>query len=275
MSNPVETVGVDAVLELDGDIVAAQTDATLTIPTELREIITKEEDNFVRHLSGKQEWSISQDVFFLDDEDDVFIGNQKVELRIDDGTDTDTFEAFPRLTDITLTLTQNLAEVSSLDRELWRFLRPAERLWIIEAEGNWYDPKDNNLEQVLDAKDDRERLTIELDFGPYTFEGEVAVGDFEVSGETGGESAATSFTFGGDKELGYTGPSGGASGDLLDIWFDQAEPDVVFQFQGNDIWFVGSAFAGELSISVTEGEEPVTSMSLEGNGPIEREDQSA
>lgn len=261
------------ILELDGGVVAAQTDATLNIPTDLREIITKNQSNFVSHLSGKQEWSISQDVFYTDGSDEVFIPNERVALSVDDGSG---MAEVARLTDITLNLSQNLAEVSSLDRPLWRYLRPAERLWTIEATGNWVDPKGNTLESILDAKDAREYVDVELDVDGTLLTGSVAVGNISVSGATGGESTSFDLTLGGNGVLTKAGTMGNTDVEALyDLYFSQTLVPTTLRFEEGDIWYVGSSYAGEVNISIVEGEEIVASLSLEGDGPIARDDQTA
>lgn len=271
-----ETVGVNVLVELDDTTVGAQTDATLSIPQELREIITKQENNFVSHLQGKREWSVSCDSFVLDDTDDVFIANGKAELRLsfDDGS---TYEESPRLNTIDLDLTQNLAERSALDLPNWRYLLPAERLWTIDVTGTYFSPFQDDgsggtentiLGEILKAKDDDERVQIELEVAEMTLSGEVALGDIEVTGSTGGETADLSITYGGNGELTKDGSLGDKTDKLFEAYFDQTLMDTIIQITDFPHYWEGSGYASSISMSITDGEEITASIDIEGDGPI-------
>lgn len=275
-----ESVGVNVLVQSDGVVIGAQTDATLNIPQELREIITKQENNFVSHLQGKQEWSISSDSFVLDDTDDVFIANGRatLEFSFDDGT---TFTAFPRLQDIDLELTQNLAERSALDLPNWRYLLPAERLWTIETSGIYFKPEEGdgsgglqNTEfgDILDAKQNDERADVKLTIDTMTLEGEVALGDVEITGSTGGETAGLSISYGGNGELTKTGSLDPKTDKLFDLYFSQTRSDTIIEINDFPHYWQGNAYASSVSVSITDGEEITASLSLEGDGPIEQFD---
>jgi len=270
-TSPVETVGVNVLLQLSGTRYAAQTDATLNIPQELREIITKTENNWISHLSGKQEWSVSQDSYYIDADDEAYIANGRIKMRVDVGTaGSPDFVEFARLTSIDLNLTQNLAEVSPLDRPLWRYLRPAERMWTVDIEGNYYDEDGEALNKVFEAKDARERLDLELDYDGRVISGTVATGDFELSASTGGESAAFTLSLGGDGVLTEGTSTGSASDAALDLFFNQTLETVNIELIDEANWFEGQAYVGDLTISATEGEEPTISFDLQGSGPSDR-----
>lgn len=268
---PIETVGVNVLLQLSGSRYAAQTDATLNIPQELREIVTKTNDNFINHLSGKQEWSVDQDSYYFDDQSEAFISNGRISMRVNIGTDaTPNYVEFARLTSIDLNLTQNLAEVSSLDRPLWRYLRPAERSWTVDVTGNYYDEAGYGLNEVFDAKENRERLDVEIDLDGRVLSGTVATGDFDLSASTGGESAEFNLTFGGDGVLQSGTSVGSPTDEAFDLYFGQTLVPVTIEIVNEQNWFEGSAYLGDLSVSVPEGEEPTISFDLQGSGPIAR-----
>lgn len=266
MADP--SVGVNVLVSLDGTIVGAQSEATLSIPQELRELITKQDSNFVSHLSGKQEWSLSGTSFVLDTGGEAFISNGKgkIELSFDDGSN---YVEFPKLDSIEIELTQNLATIGALDKPLWRYLRPAERLWTAEVSGTYFDPADSILGDVQSAKEDRERVDARISIDDKTLEGQMALGDLEVEAATGGESTTLSLSLGGDGTLTETGTDLDSSIDLLfGGYFDQSLFDLHFDIEDLDHRYEGSAYLSTLTTTFTDGEEATIEYEFEGDGPI-------
>lgn len=278
---PNTSTGVNTILELDSTIIGAQTSATLDVPQELRELITKQENGFISHLSGKQEWSVSNSSFILNTNSDAFIstGNAQLELSVDGGT---TYDVMPRLDSIEIELTQNLAEEGGLDRPLWRYLNPAERGWTMEIEGAYFEPEEDDgvggtentvfgdlLENkgLIGSSDTTvmARLTIDQ----MTLEGDVALGDMSIEGETGGEKTTLTLSFGGDGELIKSGTPVDPSIDkLFEGYFDSTEYTVIFDVGDLDHTYEGTGYLDTLTVSLTDGEEATIEVDIAGNGPI-------
>ena len=273
---PQTSVGVNALVSLDNTEIGAQSSASLSIPQELRELITKQQNDFVSHLSGKQEWALSNSSFVLSDTDgEAFISNgrAKLELSDDDGT---TYVEMPRLNSIDLSLTQNLADVGALDLPLWRYIRPAERSWTVEVDGTYFDADEEPLAMILAAKENRERLDARLTVDNLELEGRIAMGDQDIEASTGGESTNITLEFGGDGELTRAAGALDSSIDiLLDGFFDKKEFDVLFEIEDVGDIYDGSGYTETVGISLVDGEEATIEIDIAGNGPINLTQQSS
>lgn len=281
--NPI--AGINLLTKIQSTIVGAQTDATLSVPQELRELITKNEFGWVSNLSSKQEWSVSHSGLVLNSSSEAFISNQnaKLELEVDttdDSTDNPTLVEIPRLDSIDVTLAAEMAETGALDKALWRFIRPAERSVQIDIEGSYLDPASDVgavYEEIMAAKDAGNNLPFTFTLAGRTFSGDVAFGDMEIAAPGGAEDATISLSMASDDQVTKGGTAFDSSVSMIiDAFFNETEVDCAIEHHdGGSVVtgstkYTGSGFFGEIALSVADGEEATIDATVEGNGALTR-----
>ena len=271
---------------LQGTKIGAQTDGTLTASQDVREIITKQNSGFIEHLSGKQDWSASHSGLALDDAGSKMIanGNASLELEFDDtddGTENPNYHVVESLESIEASLQQNLAKTGGLDKELYTYRRPAERMIEVSTEGSYLDPASDPgapYEEIWRAKDNADVVVARLTIGPQTYEMDLAPGEVEISAATGGEDATISVTFMSDGEVTRTGTAFDSSVSMiLDAFFNQTLLTLALQHvddagapvTGSTI-YKGDAYLDTATLSVTDGEEITLDGEFSADGHLER-----
>lgn len=283
-------VGVDLKLQHGGTLIGTQTGGSLSISPDLGEILLKNDasgspTDFKGRLSGEQSWDVSHEGLLLNGSEEYHIanGNAKLELEVDttdDSTDNPSYVEIPRLESIDFTLAQEIAETGGLDRALWRYLRPAEREFTVDVSGSYVDPA-SDLGAVYDglmtARDNGTNVPARLTVMGKTFEGDVAIGDTSIDGQTGGEDATIEVSMASDGPL-TTGGSAFGTGieSIFTAWENQNLVDVgmLHYTDGSPTTgatkFTGSGYLTEVAIGITDGEEITCSTSLAGDGALSR-----
>jgi hypothetical protein len=268
--------------KLGGTVIGAQTDATLSASQELIELITKQDSNFIEHLPGKQDWSVSHSGLVLDDSGSKFIanGNGKLELEFDDNSGSPAFHEVRRLDTLDLSFTQNLAETGGLDRELWTYRRPAERMMEVDIEGSYLDPASDlgdPYDEIWTAKENSRTVTAKLTVGPRTFSCDLAPGDLEITASTGGEDATVSVNFASDKDITKGGVGFDSSVSMfMDAFFDQSRLSFAMEQRdggaavSGSTTYTGNGYLDSADISIEDGSEVTLDAEFAGDGPLSR-----
>jgi len=274
--------GVFLLSKLGGTVIGASTDGQLQASQELIELITKQDSNFIEHLSGEADWSVSHSGFVLDDSGSKFIanGNGKLELEFDDGSGTTAFHEIPRLSSLDLSFQQNLAETGGLDQALWTFRRPAERMMEVDIEGSYLDPASDlgdPYDEIWKAKDNSRDVTAKITVGPRTFSCDLAPGDLEISAETGGEDATVSVNFASDKEITKGGTAFDSSVSMwLDAFFNQSRLAFAMEHreEGSAVTgsttYTGNGYLDNADISIEDGSEVTLEGEFAADGALSR-----
>jgi hypothetical protein len=285
-------VGVDMKLQYDSTLIGTQTDGSLSVSPDLRDIILKNTGggtptDWKGRLSGQREWEVSHEGLVLNGSDEYKIstGNAKLELEVDttdDATDNPTVIEVPRLDSIDFTLTQELAETGGLDRALWRYIRPAEREFSIDISGSYVDPN-SSLGEVYDPVLDRllgsnTKIPATLTVLGKTFDGDVLVGDYSLDASTGGEDATVEMTLSSKGSLTTSGTAFGTGVEnIFDAYMNQNSVSVgLIHYDGagspntGSTKYTGSGYFSEVGISIADGEEITCSTSVAGDGPLSR-----
>jgi len=292
-------VGVDLKLQYDTTtdgtdnptLIGTQTGGTLSLSPDQRDILLKNEaggtaTDYKGRLSGNKTWEVSHEGLVLNGSDEYHIANGNASLKLkvditDDGTENPEFVEVPRLESIDFTLTQEIAETGGLDRELWRYIRPAEREFSIDISGSYVDPASDLgalYDELWAAMVNGTRLPAKLTVYDKTFEGDVAIGDFSLEGATGGEDASIDLSLASDGALTIGGTAFGSGVEGIFKAFDNQHSVGVamLHYSGGSpnsgaTKFTGSGYFSEVSLSITDGEEITTSTSLQGDGKITKE----
>lgn len=275
-------VGVKLLTLLGNTLIGAQEDATLTASQELIELITKQDDGFIEHLPGEQDWSVSHSGLILDDSGGKFIsnGNAKIELEFDDGSGSVAYHTIKRLNSLELNLQQNLAEAGGLDQPLWVYRRPAERMMEVDIEGSYLDPLSDlgdEYDEIWKAKENSRTVTARITIASKTFDCELAPGDLEISASTGGEDATISVNFASDKSI----TAGGTSFDssismIMDAFFNQTLLSFAMEYQdgGSAVsgsqTYTGDGYLDEATLTLEDGAEATLDADFAGDGPLSR-----
>ncbi|WP_251961577.1 hypothetical protein [Salinibacter ruber] len=275
-------VGVNLLTLLNDTLIGAQTDASLSASQDLIEIITKQDSGFIEHLPGSQDWSVSHSGLILDDSGSKFVanGNAKLELEFDDGSGTAAFHEVPRLSSLDLSFQQNLAETGGLDRELWTYRRPAERMMEVDIEGSYLDPASDlgdPYDEIWKAKENSRSVTAKMTVASRTFSCDLAPGDLEISAATGGEDATISLSFASDNEI----TTGGTAFDssvsaIMDAFFNQASLNFALEQQeggtavSGSTTYTGTGYLDNADLSLADGEEATLDADFAGDGALSR-----
>jgi len=275
-------VGVNLLTLLGGTLIGAQTDATLSVSQELLELITKQDSGWVEHLSGEQDWSVSHSGLILDDNSEKFIanGNAKLELEFDDGSGTVAFHEVKRLNSLELNFQQNLAETGGLDKALWTYRRPAERMMEVDIEGSYLDPLSDigdEYDEIWNAKENSRTVTAKVTIASRTFSCDLAPGDLEIDAATGGEDATVSVNFASDKAI----TKGGTAFDssismIMDAFFDQSLLSFAMEYQdgGSAVsgsqTYTGDGYLDEATLTLEDGAEAQLDADFAGDGAFSR-----
>jgi len=274
--------GVSLLTLLGNNLIGAQTEASLSASQNLIEVITKQDSGFIEHLSGKQDWSVSHSGLVLDENASKFVsnGNAKIELEFDDGSGTVAYQEIPRLNTLDLSFSQNMAETGGLDRALWTYRRPAERMMEVDTEGSYVDPASDlgkTYDEILSAKDNSNNVTARITVASRKFECDLAPGDLEISASTGGEDATISLNFASDNEITKSGTSFDSSVSMImDAFFDQSRLDFALENRdgGSAITgsttFTGGGYLDSADISLEDGSEATLDAEFAGDGVLNR-----
>lgn len=284
MANDNAVVGVDMKLEKGGSLIGTQTGGSLSLSPDLREIIVKNQPSgggtdWKARLAGEAEWSVSHEGLLLNDSDEYDLANQNASMKLeyDVGNGSELIE-LPSLDSIDFTLSQELAETGGLDEPLWRYLRPAEREFSIDVSGTYVEPTTTEGEvydEVLNTLVNKTgNVPFELTVFGVTFTGNVALGDFELDAQTGGEDATVDLSMESDLDLTKNGSFGTGIESIFTSFMDKSLVDVgMLHYDGSNPEtgtkkITGSGYYGEISISMSDGEEVTTSGTIEGDGAV-------
>lgn len=284
MAAPTEVVGADLLIAIDSTLIACQTDASLEWPTEIREILHKNNAGWSGSLPGRADWSVSADSILVDTNSDAYIANSnaKLELTLDTGSGTPTLVEVPRLSSIDFSLSQSLATTGALDKALWTYRQPAERSWTVDVSGTYVDPASTDgavYDALMLAKRNREIVPATLTLDGNAFSGDVAVGDLSISGATGGEDAEISVSFSGDGAL--TLPNGFPAGVQMIFSAYNTQSSVSAAMEVHDSGapqtgatsFTGTGYMDSIDVSLADGEEVTMSISVQADGELTRATQ--
>jgi len=280
-------VGVDLKTELNGSLISLTTNSSLNVSPDLREILLKSDaqgnpTDWKARLSGTQEWSVEHEGLLADSDDDFDLANSNASLEMevdttDDNTDNPQLVEVPLLDSIDFTLTQELAETGGIDQPLWRFIRPAEREFSIDISGTYVEPTSSNgavYNELLEARDNGTNVPMELNVFGKTFSGDVAIGETSLEGSTGGEDAEIDISMASSGALTTTGSFGAGLDDIFSAFMGKNSVDVGMLHYGNSgpetgtLKLTGTGYYGEVSISLSSGEEITSSATVEGDGAL-------
>jgi hypothetical protein len=284
MANDNAVVGVDMKLEKGGSLIGTQTGGSLSLSPDLREIIVKNQPSgggtdWKARLAGEAEWSVSHEGLLLNDSDEYDLANQNASMKLeyDVGNGSELIE-LPSLDSIDFTLSQELAETGGLDEPLWRYLRPAEREFSIDVSGTYVEPTTTEGEvydEVLNTLVNQSAsVPFELNTLGVTLTGNVALGDFELAGETGGEDATVDLSMASDLDLTKNGSFGTGIENIFGAFMNKNSVSVgMLHYDGSSAEtgtkkISGSGYYSEVSISLSDGEEAQVSGTVEGDGAI-------
>lgn len=284
MAAPTEPIpGIRLLTLIGGTVVGAQTDATLSVPSELRELVTKNNYGWVSNLSGQQEWSVDHSGLVLNSSGEEFISNQNasLELEFDDGGGTQEWHKIQHLDSIDLSLEAAIAETGGLDSELWRYIRPAQRSMSVDIEGSYLDPAADvgqEYQEIFTRKDNSERINARLTIAQKTFTADVAVGDVEISAQADSEDATISVSFASDGQVTEGGTDFDSSIEMiLDAFFNETKASLAMEHhdqQGSAVTgsttFTGDGYFTTIDISAAHGEEATLDATIDGDGPLNR-----
>jgi len=282
--------GIKLLTLIDGTVVGAQEEATLSIPTELRELVTKNNFGWVSNLSGMQEWSVEHSGLLLDDSGNEFISNSNASfaLEFDNGSgdgNQPEYHTFQYLDSVDMTLEMGVGETGGLDKALWRYITPGEQSMSVDIEGSYLDPNASpdgvgeEYDEVFARKDSGERIPARFTLAGHTFESSVAVGDVEISATAESEDATISVSFASDGQVTQGGTSfDSAVSMIIDAFFNKTlvTASVAHREGGSTVTgstiYSGDGYFTEVSISATQGEEATLDATVEGDGPLNRVD---
>ena len=283
-------VGVDLKLQYDNTLVGTQTDGSLSVSPDVRDIIVKNSGggtptDWKGRLTGNRSWEVSHEGLVLNDADEYKIstGNAKLELEVDttdDSTDNPEYLEVPRLESIDFQLTQETAETGGLDRELWQYIRPSEREFSIDISGSYVDPASDLgkvygpvLERLLG---NQQEIPARLTVLGKEFQGDMVVADYSLDSSTGGEDASVDLSLQSDLDLTVSGTAFGTGVEnIFTAFMNKNEVDVgMLHYDGSGSTtsgatkLTGSGYFTDVSISMSDGEEITTSTTVQGNGPL-------
>jgi len=266
-------VGTDLILSLDSTILGAQSDASLTLSQTLAEQIIKNDNGYVRNLSGRQGFEVSADSFALNTDEDTFLSNIVSTLEIEDSSQT--FVEMPRLTSIELTLEQAMAELGTLDDNLWRKVAPVERSSSLSVDFIHYVPDGTTvLDDILGWKNTGERRNARLTVDGFVMEASVAFGDMEIDASTS-EFATVSL------DLAVDGPATSLTSGLapsvnpiIDAWEAQTLFDLLLDIQSSNFAYQGNAYMSSMTLTASDDEAVSISSEFMGDGELTVLDQT-
>lgn len=276
--------GVRFVVKQDSTLIGAQGSASLNLSQDLRDLVTKNNFGAVDHLSGRQEWSVSQDGFGLDQDGEVFISNGKASLELDipDGQGGTTTKEITNLDSLSISLIQEIYERGALDKELWRYIGFAEYMAEISIEGSYIDPETSAGEvykEIFKAKDNSNKIPFTLTVDGMTISGDVAPGDMEIAADPSGEDVTISVDFATSGDFTKGGTSLDSSiDDLIQAYFDQTKVTLGIENVDDSgtavsgtTSFTGDSIISQIDLEFTDGEEATTSFEFAGDGELTRE----
>jgi len=280
--------GIKLLTLIGGTVVGAQEDATLSLPTELRELVTKNNFGWVSNLSGMQEWSVEHSGLLLNDSGDEFISNSnaKLELEFDNGSGDGSqpeYHTIQYLDSIDMSLEMGVGETGGLDKALWRYITPGERSMSIDLEGSYLDPNDDEggvgeeYKELFARKDDGTRLPARFTIAGHEFQSSVAVGDIEITGSASSEDATISVSLASSGEVTQGGTSfDSAVSMIIDAFFNETLVTAAIEHQEDgsavtgSTTFTGDGYFTSVSISAAHGEEATLDATMEGDGPLDQ-----
>lgn len=182
--------GIGAIILVDSTKVGAQTDATLNLPNETEEIVTKQDFGWQESLPGVTEWSLESGNLLKDTSGEPFISNDqanRTEVEIAGTT-------IPKLTSVDVTLTQEIERVSTHDDGLSQGLYLGERTMELSVEGLYLDPaaSSSEFQTLLDMRSNANRKSMTTTIDQFTLSGDFALGDLSIDGSA--EAAPISFS---------------------------------------------------------------------------------
>jgi len=280
--------GIKLLTLIGGTVVGAQEDATLSIPTELRELVTKNNFGWVSNLSGMQEWSVEHSGLLLNDSGEEFISNNDASfaLEFDNGSgdgNQPEYHTLQYLDSIDVTLEMGVGETGGLDKALWRYITPGERSMSIDIEGSYLDPNDSpdgvgeEYKEIFARKDAGTRLPCRFTIAGHTFESSVAVGDVEITASASSEDATISVSFASSGQVTQDGTSFDSSVSMIiDAFFNETLVTAAIEHRDGgsavtgSTTFTGDGYFTSVSLSAAHGEEATLDATVEGDGPLNR-----
>lgn len=271
--------GIRSVIVVDNTLVGMQQDATLNLPTETVEIVTKNNFGWTETLPGVRDWSLDLSNLAVDTNGNPFISNDnanRCKLEIDiAGTPT----IVPKLESLEFTLSQATEKRSTLDTGLSQSIFLGERSMSISASAEYIDPEATNgaaLKEILSARAAAERVGFTLTVDQYTLSGQISIGDLSL--QSGAEAAPMMV----DISANSTGQvtTGGTDlhtsvSMLLAAFF--AQNSVTAGMELNDgsgsaiagsTTYSGDGYATEIAFSASAEEAASMDTTIEGDGAI-------
>ena len=278
--------GIGAIIVVGGTKIGSQTEATLNLPAESTQITTKQNYGWAESLPGTTEWSLDSGNLIKDSGGDPFLSNDqadrtKVEIfadRTTDGTDNAQYHAIPKLTSVDVTLTQETEQVSTHDGGLVQALYLGQRNMQLDIEGLYLDPdaSASEIQALLDARKNGERLTLRTTIDQYTLEADFALTDFTPMD---GSAEASPISFSASFESDGVVTTGGTDLDasvqqIFDAYFNQTLVTAGLELHdgGGKITgatkFEGDGYFTEVSFSAETESEASMSGTVMGDGAI-------
>lgn len=274
--------GVNVMTLYDSTVLESQEDATLNLSQDLADLVTKNNDEWVSKLSGQQEWSVDQTSNLVDSStSEEFIANKNAKLELNLGSSSSpNWTTWEYLDSVDFELEQNVAETGAIDKPLWRFIRPAERMATLDIEGSYLDPASSigdPLEEVLNAKDNSNVIPVRFTLLSDTFEFDVAPGDLDIDA-SGSEDATLSLTMESDKAVTHTGSSFGTTHNaVFTTFFNKNTVGVAIEHRQDSgsavtdsTTYTGDGYYTSISLTVENGEPVTMETTVEGDGKLDR-----
>lgn len=280
MPAPTEPVsGIRSLIKIDNTLVGMQTDATLNLPTENVEIVTKNNFGWSETLPGVTDWSLDLSNLAVDTAGNAFISNDtenRCQLEIDiAGTPT----IVPKLESLEFTLSQATEKRSTLDSGLVQGIFLGERSMSLSASAQYIDPEAADgaaLAEILRARDAAERVGFTLTVDQYELSGTISIGDLSFS--SGAEAAPMmvdiSANSTGEVTTGGTDLHTSVSM-LLAAFFSQTAVTAGMELDdgaGSTITgstkYEGSGYATEISFSASAEDAASMDTTIEGDGAL-------
>lgn len=277
--NPI--AGVTAVTKIDGTLVGAQTDATLSWPTEVQETVTKNDYGWTSTLAGMEEWSLEQSGLVLNNSGEDFISNNNASLEIeaDLGSGTEGWHTIQYLDSIDATFEMGMAETGGLDKALARYVRPGERSMSVEIEGSYLDPAADvgeEYNELLFNRKSSSSINTRLTLAQKEFTTQVNVGDVSFDFPAESEDATISMTLQSDGKPTEGGSDFGTGFELfLDAFFNKSSVNAAVELHDDtgsaitgSTTHTGTGYISSLSLSASHGDPAEADVTITGDGPL-------
>ena len=279
MAVPTEPLsGISSLIVVDSTLVGAQTDATLNLPSDVVDVATKNDFGWRQTLPGVTSWSLDTGNLVKDTANaKPFLSNDspnRVSVSIDiGGVQTN----IAKMTDVSITATQDVELVSTHDGGLEQSLFLGERDVSVDITALYLDPAatTSQFQELLDARDNATDLDAVITIDQLTISGSFSLSDLSISGQAQASPIETSFS------LSSNGPvtKGGTDFDtsvsmILSGFFGQSLVTSAFELQDNtgaisgSTRYEGDGYFTDVSLDLSTESAASMTSTVTGDGAI-------